>query len=730
MRVVSRVVLAALLAVAGRAAAQEPPAAAAPVPVPEAVQNELRSVQELLARAAVEFDGPEQSRSIVLLDEVVGRLEAFRRQGTLPGSAGEMLLQAYELRGRAYYNIGLQEKAAESFRALLQVRPQHQLSKERISPKVVDYFNSVKKAMVGYLAVTSKPAGAKVSLNGQYLGLTDFFPLEVLAGEYTVEIAREGYATQTRSLGIAPRKTETLEVELTRNLASAFFVTEPAGVEIWVDGQLRATTAGSLEPEAVASAESSGVNPARASARIEVAGLSPGAHVVELRKRCYETVRRTIETPEAKDYFIDGVRLEDSVASLRLTSDPPGARIYLDGEAMGQTPKELEGVCSGKHRLEVKHASGKFVQDLVLARNEGLSLDCPIRPSLAFLGVVAESAAGERVVADAEEKIVQNLSRIKSLNFFAAPRETVDRTLEADKLTRRGLIPGPGADADVVRKVTEKLAATLEVQGFLVATLPDEKLQRTAVLHLLAAGNTVSDRWSVAFGEAASYLRFLSMVDQKATVYRPWTGLITVDTLLHDGIPVLRVVPDSPAARAGVQPGEVLQAADGKPVKQTAELLAAVEPKRPKDKLALKLSGTAGSRSVDLSLAETPQEIPLNDPALLYNKVMMDLRQVVDGYPGSEAAAFARLNLALCAMHFGDFAAAHEHLVKARTELPQRPGISQGTALYYLGLTLEKLGYKKEAGEAYRAAAGLPGATLFNNDGPSVAPLAARRAGS
>jgi Tfp pilus assembly protein PilF len=101
----------------------------------------------------------------------------------------------------------------------------------------------------------------------------------------------------------------------------------------------------------------------------------------------------------------------------------------------------------------------------------------------------------------------------------------------------------------------------------------------------------------------------------------------------------------------------------------------------------------------------------------------------VDGYPGTEAAAFARLNLALCAMHFGDFAAAHEHLVKARAELPQRPGISQGTALYYLGLALEKLGYKKEATEAYRAAAEAPGATLFNNDGPSVAPLAARRAG-
>jgi Tfp pilus assembly protein PilF len=134
---------------------------------------------------------------------------------------------------------------------------------------------------------------------------------------------------------------------------------------------------------------------------------------------------------------------------------------------------------------------------------------------------------------------------------------------------------------------------------------------------------------------------------------------------------------------------------------------------------------------VELSLGETPQEIPLNDSALLYNKVMMDLRQQVEGYPGTEGAAFARFDLGLCAMHFGDFAAAHSYLVKAKSEMPQRPGLSQGTALYYLGFALESLGteYRKEAVEAYRAAAGFKDATLFNNDGPAVAPLAARRAG-
>jgi len=274
------------------------------------------------------------------------------------------------------------------------------------------------------------------------------------------------------------------------------------------------------------------------------------------------------------------------------------------------------------------------------------------------------------------------------------------------------------------------MAAALEVQGFLLAVLPEERLQRTASLHLLAAGNTVSDRLDVAFNEAASYLRFLSVVDQKAAVYHPWTGIVTVDTLLHEGVPILRVAAGGPGAQAGLQPGEVIDAADGHPIHQTAELLAVVASKKPKDKIALHVKGAAAARAVEVVLGQTPQEIPLNDPALLYNKVMMDLRQEVDGYPGTETAAFARLNLAVCAMHFGDFAAAHEHLLKARAELPQRPGISQGTALYYLGLALERLGYKKEAADAYRAAAAAKDATLFDNDGPAVAPLAARRAGS
>jgi hypothetical protein len=44
-----------------------------------------------------------------------------------------------------------------------------------------------------------------------------------------------------------------------------------------------------------------------------------------------------------------------------------------------------------------------------------------------------------------------------------------------------------------------------------------------------------------------------------------------------------------------------------------------------------------------------------------------------------------------------------------------------------MGVALDRLNYRAQAVEAFKAAAGFKDATLFNNDGPSVAPLAARR---
>jgi tetratricopeptide (TPR) repeat protein len=708
------------------------------LPEQAAVQAEVEAAQDALARGIAEFDGPQQSRSIVVFDTVIARLEAVGSR-SLPVQGKDVLASAYEYRGRAYYGIGLAEKTAENFRQLIQLKPDYALSKERVSPKIVELFDSLKRTLVGRLAVSSDPPGAQVTLVSSATGqrtdmpLTDFFPIEVLAGEYTLEVARAGYRTETLAVSIAAEATETRAVPLTRVLATAFLVVEPAGVEVWVDGELRTTTAGNLAPEFHEAARARGLDPNRAAQRVEIVNLPLGSHTVELRRRCYAAEKRTIDTPLAEDYVIEPIKLEDSLGSLELTSDPPGARILVNGEARGVTPAEVTGICSGKVLLEVKHAAGKYIKELVLEKDESLSLDCPIRPTLAFLGVEAAGPSGVRNLADADEKIQANLNaRLGSLNFITVPREVVERMLEQERLTRQGLLPGSGTDRDLVRKVTERMATTLEVEGFLLAVLTEERLRPTARLHLLAAGNTTADFTDVAFGEAPAYGPLLDRLNAVYASQRPWSGLVTLDTLLHEGVPVLRVVPASPAVQAGVQPGDVISGADGKPVKQTADLIAAVAAKKAGDRLVLQLRGAAAGsqpRGVELTLGASFREIPLNDPHLVYNKAMMDLRAVVLGYPGTEAAAYAWLNLAICAMHFSDHAGAHDYLQKAKAELPQRPGLSRGAALYYLGLALDKLGYRPQAIDAYRAAAEAKDATLIDNDGPPVAALAARRAG-
>ena len=122
-----------------------------------------------------------------------------------------------------------------------------------------------------------------------------------------------------------------------------------------------------------------------------------------------------------------------------------------------------------------------------------------------------------------------------------------------------------------------------------------------------------------------------------------------------------------------------------------------------------------------------PREITTTFGSGVANKVSMDLRQTIEGYPGSRNAAFARLNLGLIFLAQKDYSGAHDAFVKAKNELPAAPGLSRGTAAFYAGVALEHLGYSKEAIDEYNQAAQDTGATLRSADGPLVQDIAKRR---
>ena len=81
---------------------------------------------------------------------------------------------------------------------------------------------------------------------------------------------------------------------------------------------------------------------------------------------------------------------------------------------------------------------------------------------------------------------------------------------------------------------------------------------------------------------------------------KPYLGLSVQQTIT--GVVVERVVPDSPAAAAGVQAGEVVTRAGEQPIRSLADLDRVLDPLAAGGKLALELRSLAGVRSVLVEL--------------------------------------------------------------------------------------------------------------------------------
>jgi hypothetical protein len=700
----------------------------APIPAFAQSEAELVTMRGILEQAISEFEGPQQGQSLVRFEEIIAKLEAFRRQGSLSEGGTALLVTAHEFRARVQFNLGNTERAGDSFRALITLRPGHNLDQATISPKVVEFFKKVKAQMVGFVTVQSVPQGATVSLNGRPLSVTDFFPIEVVAGDFTMDITKNGYRQETRPVTVVAGETLSLQFDLIRTSATGFVITEPADVEVLIDGVRKGSTSGVLDPGIAAIAAARGLDPAKASSRLEIPDLPAGSHTIEFRKACYETLKLSLEVPEPQDYDIPPIKLEPSIGTIAITSDPPGGQIFIDGESQGVAPKSLRSVCAGMRRVEVRHAAGRFVQDVDLKARAVVEIAAQIRPTLAYLGIVTDGPSAERSHASMETRLFRvGSTTIRGMNFLKADPAVLEKTLNAERLRLADLLPPSKPDPALVRRFFERLAASLEVQGFLLGRIPEEQLSRSAALHIFAAGSVVPDSATVVMEDDSSYGRFFATFEKKASLRAPWSGLVTVDTLLHEGPVVVRVITGSPADKAGFVKGHVVTTVGGRKVTRTDEIVAAIAASTAGKSLSVTVNAAAGPKTVDLPLVDAPREISLQSVGAPANKISMDLRQTIEGYPGSENAAYARLNLGLIALTLHDYSGAHDSFIKAKNELPASPGLSRGTAAFYAGVALEHLGYSKEALDEYTQASQDEGATLRSPDGPRVQDIARRR---
>ena len=74
----------------------------------------------------------------------------------------------------------------------------------------------------------------------------------------------------------------------------------------------------------------------------------------------------------------------------------------------------------------------------------------------------------------------------------------------------------------------------------------------------------------------------------------------------QDGAVVQEVTPNSPAARAGLQPGDVVVSIDGKAVQDRSELVAAIRGHKPGDKVTLVVVRGGNETTITATLTQRP----------------------------------------------------------------------------------------------------------------------------
>jgi hypothetical protein len=154
-------------------------------------------------------------------------------------------------------------------------------------------------------------------------------------------------------------------------------VSEPAGAEVIVDGQRRGVTPLTLP-------------------------LAGGAHELHLnRDGVSRSIPVTIKPGAEVTHHVDLAPrpVVPDVGQLLVTSDPPGARVTVDGRPRGLAPVTIEDLAAGQHAVGIRGDAGLVQRTVSIQRGQTASLVVSMAPA-AFGWVSISSPVVMQILED------------------------------------------------------------------------------------------------------------------------------------------------------------------------------------------------------------------------------------------------------------------------------------------------------------------------------------------
>ncbi len=180
----------------------------------------------------------------------------------------------------------------------------------------------------GTIEIVSNPSGVNVYLDGAYKGTTPTTLYNVPIGSHTVKLAKSGYSDVSSTVTVSSGKTASVSKTLTAQTGSISVSSNPSGANVYLDGTSKGTTP------------------------ITLHNVPIGSHTIKLAKSGYNDVSSTVTVGSGQTSSVSKT-LTGQTGSISVSSNPSGAKIYLDGTYKGTTPKTLSNVPIGSHTVKL-----------------------------------------------------------------------------------------------------------------------------------------------------------------------------------------------------------------------------------------------------------------------------------------------------------------------------------------------------------------------------------------
>lgn len=222
--------------------------------------------------------------------------------------------------------------------------------------------------VTGLLQIVSDPPGTQVRLDGAHRGSTPLFLTDLPPGVYRVVFEASGHLSKEVEVRVTDRVPRRVSADLVPDAGHLLVRSNPPGATVRLNGVER------------------GVTP------IEIPDAPSGENLVEIMLAGFEPYRERVMI-RAQERREIAATLDAVPTRLSVVSIPPGARVYVGNQYLGDTPLELDHLRPGEHRIRVESRGfDPMARTVRLAEEERTVEEFRLRRNSGTLVIVSEPA--------------------------------------------------------------------------------------------------------------------------------------------------------------------------------------------------------------------------------------------------------------------------------------------------------------------------------------------------